>query len=150
DLVIASVPYQEKSVCEILRAGVPFLGLAPHSLNDVYADVAMIAGVVGAAERGNEVIRVMQHHIGQVRARASTSTRPRVFCEEWGKPIIASQPWVAELVDAAGGEFIATAGKQVDVSDVARLGPEVVVAAWCGAGDRVPLEKIIRERGWSE
>ena len=28
--------------------------------------------------------------------------------------------------------------------------PEVLVAAWCGAGDRVPLGKIIRERGWGE
>src|ERR1700730_7800737 len=32
DLVIASVPYQEKAVSEILRAGVRFLGLAPKSL----------------------------------------------------------------------------------------------------------------------
>ena len=24
------------------------------------------------------------------------------------------------------------------------------MAAWCGAGDRVPLEKIVRERGWLE
>ncbi|HKW24823.1 MAG TPA: hypothetical protein VJN48_03515, partial [Terriglobales bacterium] len=23
-----------------------------------------------------------------------------------------------------------------------------VIAAWCGAGDRVPLEKIIEQRGW--
>lgn len=29
-----------------------------------------------------------------------------------------------------------------------RLDPEVIVAAWCGAGDRVPLEKIVSERGW--
>jgi iron complex transport system substrate-binding protein len=28
------------------------------------------------------------------------------------------------------------------------LNPEVMVAAWCGAGDRVPLEKIIADRGW--
>src|SRR5579872_7306208 len=29
DLVIAAVPYQEKAVSEILKAGVRFLGLAP-------------------------------------------------------------------------------------------------------------------------
>ena len=29
DLVIASVPYQMESVAEILKSGVPFLGLAP-------------------------------------------------------------------------------------------------------------------------
>jgi iron complex transport system substrate-binding protein len=26
----------------------------------------------------------------------------------------------------------------------------VIVAAWCGAGERVPLEKIIVERGWQQ
>src|SRR5690348_16964278 len=32
DLVIASVPYQEKAVVEILKAGVRFLGFAPRTL----------------------------------------------------------------------------------------------------------------------
>ncbi len=40
DLVIASVPYQEKAVSEILRAGARFLGLAPRTLADIYADIA--------------------------------------------------------------------------------------------------------------
>ena len=28
--------------------------------------------------------------------------------------------------------------------------PDILIAAWCGAGDRVPLEKIIEQRGWKE
>src|SRR6476469_4730541 len=32
DLVIASVPYRLESVAEILKSGLPFLGLAPRSL----------------------------------------------------------------------------------------------------------------------
>src|SRR5579863_8846332 len=38
DLVIASVPYQEKAVSEILRAGARFLGLAPKTLADICTD----------------------------------------------------------------------------------------------------------------
>ncbi len=45
DLVIAAVPYQEKAVVEILKAGVRFLGLAPKTLADIYTDIATIAGV---------------------------------------------------------------------------------------------------------
>jgi iron complex transport system substrate-binding protein len=148
DLVIASVPYQEKAVIEILKAGLPFLGLAPKSLADVYSDIAMIAGVVGAHDRGEDVIDAMKQQIEQVRARTAGSARPRVFCEEWGKPLIASQAWVAELVTAAGGEFLGTPGRQISAEEVARMDPEVLIAAWCGAGDRVPLEKIIAERKW--
>src|SRR4051812_49407055 len=36
DLVIASVPYQEKAVIEILRAGARFLGFTPKTLADIY------------------------------------------------------------------------------------------------------------------
>jgi iron complex transport system substrate-binding protein len=148
DLVIASVPYQEKAVIEILKSGTPFLGLAPRSLADIYADIAMIAGVVAASERGESVIAGMQKHIDEVRSRTSGLSRPRVFCEEWGKPLITSQPWVAELVEAAGGEFLGPPGKQIASEEVAGLNPDILIAAWCGAGDRVPLERITAGRNW--
>jgi iron complex transport system substrate-binding protein len=150
DLVIAAVPYQEKAVCEILKAGARFLGLAPKTLADIYTDVATIAGTVAASDRGEQIIASMQDRIEQVRGRTNSSPRPRVFCEEWGNPLITSQPWVAELVEAAGGKFIAKAGEQISDTAVASLDPEVIVAAWCGAGDRVPLEKIVSRRGWQQ
>src|SRR5271157_2541845 len=99
DLVLASVPYQLEAVAEILKAGVRFLGLAPKTLADIYADIAAIAGVMGVWERGQSVVSTMQAAIAAVRERAASAPKLRVFCEEWGKPIIASQPWVAELVE---------------------------------------------------
>src|SRR5579859_5901011 len=110
DLVIASVPYQEKAVSEILKAGSRFLGLAPRTLADTYTDIATIAGGVGASDRGEQVITAMELAIAEVRSRTTSAVRPRVWCEEWGKPLIASQAWVAELVEAAGGDFVGTPG----------------------------------------
>ncbi|HUB02317.1 MAG TPA: ABC transporter substrate-binding protein [Terriglobales bacterium] len=150
DLIIASVPYQLESLAEILKAGRPFLALAPHTLNDIYTDIAMIAGCVGASNRGEKTISGMQAEIEKVRLATSSLPRKRVFCEEWGKPIIASQPWVQELVEAAGGNFLGRPALQASAEDIAQLDPEVIIAAWCGAGDRVPLEKIIRDRGWAD
>ena len=150
DLVIASVPYQLEAVAEILKSGVRFLGLAPRSLADVYTDIALIAGVMGASDRGQLIIENMQREIETVRARRAAGPRPRVFCEEWGKPIIHSQRWVAELVESAGGQFLGEPGAKTDAECVRRADPEVIVLAWCGAGDRVPLEKICGERGWGE
>ena len=149
DLVIAAVPYQQDAVAEILKAGVRFLGLAPRSLNDIYTDIATISACVDASESGQQVIREMQAEIGTVRRAAAGLPRKRVFCEEWGKPIIASQPWVEELVQAAGGGFVGKPGAHCSADEVARHNPEVIIAAWCGAGNRVQLEKIVRERGWS-
>jgi iron complex transport system substrate-binding protein len=149
DLVIAAVPYQEKAVAEILKSGARFLGLAPKSLNDIYCDISCVAGMVGARERGGQVIVRMQQEIEAVREKTQRLPRPSVFCEEWGKPLIASQRWVAELVEAAGGQFVGTPGAKTSPEEVLAAHPDVLVAAWCGAGDRVPLEKIVQERRWS-
>jgi iron complex transport system substrate-binding protein len=92
----------------------------------------------------------MQSEIDQVRQQTKTLPRPRIFCEEWGKPIIASQPWVRQMVEAAGGEFIGEPGKQISADEIRTLDPDVFIAAWCGAGDRVPLTKIVDTRNWQD
>jgi iron complex transport system substrate-binding protein len=148
DLVIAAVPYQEKSVSEILRSGARFLGLAPRTLADIYTDIATIAGMLGVAERGQQVIAAMQREIENVRRQTSGLSRPRVFCEEWGKPLIASQEWVEELVVAAGGQFVSTPGRRLSPEDIVREDPDILIAAWCGAGERVPLGTIVALRKW--
>ncbi|MBZ5627651.1 MAG: ABC transporter substrate-binding protein [Acidobacteriia bacterium] len=150
DLVIASVPYQEEAVGEILKAGIRFLGFAPRTLADIYGDIAAIAGILGAAERGDAVIGKMQGDVAAIATRTRGTTGPRVYCEEWGKPLIHSQRWVAELVEAAGGEFLGAPGKQTTAEQVRDMNPEVIIAAWCGAGDRVPLEKMVRDRQWQD
>lgn len=151
DLVVASVPYQAEAVIEVLKVGVRFVGFAPRTLSDIYADIAALAGLMSVPERGEQVIRNMQTAIEEIRATAaSAANKPRVFCEEWGKPLIASQPWVAELVEIAGGTFVGETGKTTSAEDVAQSSPDVLLAAWCGAGNRVPLEKIVGQRNWSD
>lgn len=156
DLVLASVPYRMESLAEIMKAGVPCLCLSPRSLADVYADILHIARIVaspqpGEAEhRGAELVGRMQQEIEAVKRKISALPKPLVYCEEWGKPLILSQPWVAELVQAAGGKFFGQPGKQTTEDEVTAADPEVIVAAWCGAGDRVPLEKIVARRGWEQ
>jgi iron complex transport system substrate-binding protein len=143
-----------ESLAEIMKAGVPCLCLSPKSLNDVYADILHIARIVsshqpGEAEaRAQKLVERMQQEIEAVRQRAVALDKPLVYCEEWGKPLILSQRWVAELVEAAGGKFFGEPGKQTTEQEVVKLNPDVIIAAWCGAGDRVPLEKIIARRGW--
>lgn len=150
DLVVAAVPYQEKSIAEIMKSGARFLGLAPKNLSDIYGDIAMLAAITGASKRGEQMISNMQGEIETMRTKSARGHRPRVFCEEWGKPIIASQAWVAELVEAAGGQFVGCPGAQHQPQAIEAEDPDVLVAAWCGAGDRVPMEKIVRDRGWTK
>ena len=71
DLVIAAVPYQEKSIAEILKSGARFLGLAPKMLADIYTDIVAIAGIVGVPKRGEEVVSAMQAEIDRIHAQAA-------------------------------------------------------------------------------
>lgn len=148
DLVIASVPYRMESLAEILKAGLPVLALAPKSLADVFTDIALIAKQVDRSELGCRLVSSMQESIGAIREKTSDMPRPTVYCEEWGKPLIHSQHWVAELVEAAGGSFLGVPGTHTTPEEIAHLSPDVIIAAWCGAGDRVPLERIVEQRCW--
>jgi iron complex transport system substrate-binding protein len=155
DLVIASVPYRLEAVAEILKAGMPFLGLAPRSLDDVFKDIMMIARIMGTearngSQRGAALVAHMEKEIAAMGSKMEGVERPLVYCEEWGKPLILSQTWVAELVEAAGGRFFGQPGKQTTDDAVTAADPEVMIAAWCGAGGRVPLEKIAARRGWEQ
>ncbi len=154
DLVIASVPYRIESLAEILRTGVRVLALAPKSLADVYGDIRTLAALVDQYAAGEKLVSGLQDEIARTRIMTQETAAgrkvQRVFCEAWGKPVIASQGWVAELVDAAGGVAVGAPGEQTTAEAVAKENPEVILAAWCGAGDRVPLEKLAAREGWAE
>jgi iron complex transport system substrate-binding protein len=149
DLVIASVPYRMESLAAILKCGLPVLALAPHSLADIYNDIRLIAAHVHTDPE--PLIAHMQRTIADTRAcieHIPPAQRPLVYCEEWGKPLIHSQHWVAELVEAAGGRFLGTPGAHTTADTIAAADPDVLLFAWCGAGNRVPLDRVIAQRNW--
>nr|WP_252263568.1 ABC transporter substrate-binding protein [Paracidobacterium acidisoli] len=151
DLVLASVPYRQESLTAILKAGCPVLLLAPHTLADIFQDIRLLASVVHAAEAGETLIAEMQAALAEARAQAASVTQPPVVCcEEWGKPLIHSQTWVKELVEAAGGVFLGEPGSTTTAEAIADADPDVVLMSWCGAGDRVPLERVVVQRGWQQ
>ena len=149
DLVLASVPYRNESLAAILKAGCPVLALAPHSLADIAQDIRLIAAIAAVPGEGQRLVADLDDAVAQMRRyTADLRFRPRVYCEEWGKPLIHSQLWVRELVEAAGGIFLGEPGAQTTPETIAQANPDIVLAAWCGAGDRVPLEKLAARPGW--
>ena len=148
DLVIASVPYRLESLAAILKSGLPVLALAPHTLADVFHDTRLIARQVDRTAKAETLIETFQQTISSTQNITSSRTKPTVYCEEWGKPPIHSQPWIAELIATAGGTFIGTPGAQTAPETIAAADPDILLLAWCGAGDRVPLNRVIAQRNW--
>jgi iron complex transport system substrate-binding protein len=148
DLVLASVPYRLESLAAILKCGVPVLTFAPHSLADVYQDIRLLGDILHAQDRATAVVEEMKGVFASTRNAVAGAETRTVYCEEWGKPLIHSQTWVAELVSGAGGRFLGKPGSVTDAAAVAAQDPDVLVFAWCGAGDRVPLGRVIEKRQW--
>jgi iron complex transport system substrate-binding protein len=153
DVVLTSVPYRLESLTAILKSALPVLTLAPHTLADIANDIRLIAALVHATPAAEILLTQIEATLTQTRTLTAASPhQPIVYCEEWGKPLIHSQHWVAELVAIAGGIFYGSPGSHTTAEAIAALPeteqPEVLLFAWCGAGNRVPLERVIQQRNW--
>jgi iron complex transport system substrate-binding protein len=150
-LIIGSVPFKTETVQKILALPVLFLALNPRALADVESDIRALGALAGATGRATALIRAMRRNFERIRAIAKRAkTRPRVYCEAWPNPRISSPPWVAELVEIAGGEMIVQAGEKVSDADVARARPDVIVLAWTATGGKSKPEQALANPAWQD
>jgi iron complex transport system substrate-binding protein len=121
----------------------------PRTLADVDADIRLLASIVGRVSDGERTIRAMRAGFAAIRKKAKAKReRVRVYCEAWPNPRISSPPWVAELVEIAGGQMVVPAGKRVSDAQVRDAKPEVIVLAWAATGAKADPKKAYQVQGW--
>jgi len=154
-LLIGSVPFAQATVAKILEQPVAFLAINPRSLADIQNDIRTLGNVVNRAKAGERLIRQMESAFEDIakRVRCGSKTgaysrRPRVYCEAWPKPRISSPPWVAELVEIAGGKAAFNSGARVSDEEVARSQPDLIVLAWAASGARAKPASALRNPAW--
>ena len=134
-LVIGSVPYKQETVAKLLENPLNFLAMNPRTLHDIYADIRLLGGITRRAKQAETLVRRMQTRLARIQKTSQkTKTKLRVYCEAWPNPRISSPPWVAELVQLCGAEFVLPAGERVSESQVAEAQPELIVLAWAATG----------------
>jgi iron complex transport system substrate-binding protein len=150
DLVIGSVPYRAEAVKGILAQGLRFLAKSPRKLDDIYGDIRLLGGIVGKQDKGESLVEKMQSQIAAMHKQTGAQKkRPRVYCEVWPNPLRSAEPWVEELVEAAGGEFVPLpAGRQVSSDEVIADDPEIIVLAWAATGTRARPDVVRKRPGW--
>ena len=152
-LLIGSVPFAAETVQMILAEPVAFLAINPRSLADIFRDIRTLGRLVERGRAAEALIRKMRAGFAEVtrRARRIDGGRPlRVYSEAWPKPRISSPPWVAELVEMAGGEMVVAAGQRVTDLEVARAAPELIVLAWAATGARAKASTALRNPAWRD
>lgn len=153
DLVLASltVPGHERILEKLERAKLPVLAPEPRSLEDVYADIRLIAGRLGVRERAEQLIGAM---------RAEFAAEPvehpvRVMIEWWPKPVIVPgrHSWANDVVQAAGGinplGDRAVKSQPLTDEDAASLEPDVSIISWCGVRtEKYRTDVVLRRPAW--
>ena len=157
DLVLTFSDLQADIAAELIRRGVTVLAFNQRSVAEILGMILTLSSIVGAADKGRDLIESMEAGLDAIRESASRfSFRPRVFFEEWNDPLISGIRWVEELIEIAGGtptfpelRFQKNAPQRiVDPAHVIVKDPEVIVGSWCG----VKVNKnVIRSRtGWAD
>jgi iron complex transport system substrate-binding protein len=158
DLVFTFSDLQADIAAELIRRGISVHALNQRSVAEILEVVRSVAALVGRQQDGERYAAELSAHLDEVRARgAELPRRPRVYFEEWPRPTITAIRWVAELIEAAGGEYVfpdLCTGRRGsdrivgDPQEVLRRRPDLMLASWCGA--RFKPAQVRKRPGWQE
>jgi iron complex transport system substrate-binding protein len=158
DLVLGFSDLQADIARDLARAGMNIMIFNQRSVAEILSMILTLAAMVGAAEKGQALVKSLESGLEDIREAASRLPgRPRVYFEEWDEPMISGIRWVSELVEIAGGEDIfselsrshAASGRVVsDPSLVMQRQPDVMLASWCGKKFRP--ERVAARPGWQD
>ena len=109
----------------------------PHSLEDVFDDVARIGAALDREERAERLLEDLRARVRRVEETASdVPFHPEVAVIDWTDPVMVAGHWVPELVETAGGSYgLADPGDEStprEWDEVLDYDPDILVVAPCG------------------
>jgi len=158
DLVIGFSDMQAALADKLIRAGLNVFVTNQRSLDEIFATMRLVAGLVGAQARAEAWISACLTRHAQIAAvAAGWPRRPRVYFEEWDTPMISAIQWVSQLITLAGGDDVfperalLRMGRErvlADPLEPARRAPDLIFGSWCGKKFRP--ERVAERPGWAE
>lgn len=155
DLILAFSDLQSDITGELIKRGHTVFTFNQRTVAEILQMIRVLAGIVGAAGKGDALVRELEEQLQRIREDAALFSRhPRVYFEEWDDPLISGIRWVEELVEIAGGQpvFPHLSGARlardriVTSAQVIAAAPDVIIGSWCGKPVR--KEKIAAREGW--
>ena len=156
DCVFGFSDLQADIAAELIRRGVQVTVFNQRSVEEIFSMLYQVAAMVGAADRGLELMDAMRVRLAAIeQAARELPRRPRIFFEEWDEPHISCIRWVSQLLGIAGGDDCfpelaqQSLGKNRIIADgmeIVRRDPEIIIGSWCGKKFRP--EKVAARPGW--
>jgi iron complex transport system substrate-binding protein len=136
----------ERAVCEITHSNPLIVSMRPHTMADIYRDIARVADAIGRPKAGGELIASMQGRLAAISALVASEPKKRLAFIEWVDPPMSGGHWMPELIADAGGiSLFGETGQSspwITWKDVAKADPDVIVVAPCGYDIEVTRREV--------
>lgn len=163
DLVLAATSLQNRIAKTLKQHGLEVLLLDPGSISEVLESIIMIGKIAGRASEAEDLANSMKQRIGKIVDKTRDATyRPKIYYEEWYKPLITVSPrsYINDVIELSGGiNLFRDPGNQlrnhqartleVSSEEIIQRNPEIIAVGWCGFKGRVNLEDIKKRTGWN-
>ncbi len=156
DLAIGFSDIQADIAQALIKKGIEVWIANHRSVAGILAYVRRLGALVGVRDEAERYAGELQAHIQRVQdAAARLASRPRVYFEEWDKPLICAIRWVSELIEIAGGidvfadrssSSLARGRIVADPNEVIDAAPDLIIGSWCGKKFRP--EQVAARPGW--
>lgn len=152
DLLLTSTFVQNKIALKFKKSKMNIVALMPTTLKGVFDSMEKIGKLVDREKEAAKLIASMKSKFEEIKNKANSGNKPRVYVEEWHKPPTVSGNWVPSLVKIAGGKCdLIKAGvhsREVTTRQMQDYDPEAIVISICGMADKAPKEWITKRNGW--
>lgn len=139
----------------LAELGYPVLVLYPASLEEVYADIALIGQAIGVDAAAAELEAGMRARVAAVGERVAGLAAPRTFYEvgvfEGSVYTAGSDSFLAALIELAGGEPITgdPVTTSIQLEDLVAADPELILLGDAAYDPSITAASVAERPGWS-
>ncbi|MEP6680720.1 MAG: ABC transporter substrate-binding protein [Chloroflexota bacterium] len=145
-----------KVIEQLTRLGYPVLTLYPQSLDEVYADIALVGRAIGETDPATALIAQMRARVDSVTKAVAGAERPRTFYEvsvfEGVIYTAGTGSFLASLVDLAGGEPITGDARSTSIAleKLVSADPQVIVLGDSSYDPSITPASVAARPGWGK
>ena len=156
DLILATSINRRETVNALDRLGLPVFLTDPHSVDEMIASVERIGSVLGAEKSAAALVENLHARLSELDRRLARAEPRRVLFVVWTDPLISigRNTFVADALRHAGARSVVetdTEWPRINLEEIVRLQPEILVFAAAHAGDtKREIEALRSHPGWRD
>jgi iron complex transport system substrate-binding protein len=155
DLVIGFSHTCAKAISRLIESNINVLALQYSNLFEIYRAMRLLGRVLGKPAEAEGLVATMQDELKAIADESATSgARPKIYFEEWNKPLVCGLEWISEIMSIAGGVDVFADRCQpkkfneriVTTEDIVAAAPDIMLVSWCGKP--LDIDSIKSREGW--